>query len=84
MTYNLTEDELDEIYCALEPIAKIADKYEENLLDDEARRFWGENLEHENETPHNEIELYTGRGGRRLLTLADCFCARAVIRKLEK
>lgn len=61
---------------ALAPLAAIADAYLKNNLDDEARRFWGADLEHENETPFGQIELYSGRGGRELLTLADCFAAK--------
>ncbi|WP_089177279.1 hypothetical protein [Bosea sp. AS-1] len=64
---------------ALRPLARIADAYDANQLDDEARKFWGIHLEHRNETPPDQIELYAGRGGRRLLTLADCFAARAAI-----
>lgn len=64
---------------ALAPLAKIADAYLANSLDNEARRFWGADLEHENETPHCDIELYAGRGGRELLTLADCFVAKEAL-----
>ncbi len=64
---------------ALMPLAAIADAYLANELDDEARRFWGKNHEHENQTPHCDIELYAGRGGRELLTLADCFVAKEAL-----
>jgi len=60
-------------------LAKIADAYDDNGLDDEARKFWGENDEHENKRDPQGIELYNGRGGRRLLTLADCLSARAAL-----
>jgi hypothetical protein len=64
---------------ALLPLKKIADAYDANNLDDEARKFWGVSLEHENTRDPKEIELYTGRGGSRLLTLDDCFFARRVL-----
>ena len=60
-------------------LAKIADAYDDNGLDDEARKFWGKNDEHHNTTPPEHIELYDGRGGRCLLTLADCLNARAAL-----
>lgn len=61
---------------ALAPLVRIADAYDENNLDDEARKHWGKDLEHTNTTPPEDIELYDGRGGKQLLTLADCFKAR--------
>ena len=48
---------------------------QDNNLDAEARRFWGRNLENENTRPPEEIILYSGRGGKTLLTLADCLNA---------
>lgn len=69
MTPKITE--------ALAPLVAIADAYDANDLDDEARKFWtwGENT-----TPPEQIELYNGRGGKRLLTLADCLKARELVR----
>lgn len=61
---------------ALVPLIRIADAYDENNLDDEARKHWGKDLEHTNTAPPEDIELYSGRGGKQLLTLADCFKAR--------
>lgn len=61
-------------------LAKIADAYDDNALDDEARKFWGRNNEHQNERDPKDIELYSGRGGKRLLTLADCIAARKALR----
>lgn len=63
---------------ALRPLLRIAEAYEANALDDEARRFWGKDDEHECQTPADDLELYSGRGGKRLLTLGDCFRAREV------
>ena len=62
-------------------IADIADAYDANELDDNARKNWGPYMERVNHTPHNEIELYQGRGGKRLLTLQDCMDARDLLRK---
>lgn len=64
---------------ATKVLAAIADAYDDNALDDEARKFWGTNDEHENKRDPQEVELYSGRGGRRLLTLADCLDARAAL-----
>lgn len=63
---------------ALVPLVRIADAYDANNLDDEARKRWGPNLEHENTTPPEQIELYLGRGGKQLLTLKDCLDAREI------
>lgn len=71
---------LSALLSALEPLVKIADAFDANNLDDEARKFWGKDNEHECQTPHDKIELYTGRGGGTLLTLADCMRARELVR----
>lgn len=71
-----------EIIDALMPLAHIADAYDGNNLDDEARKYLGKNLEFNNRTPLDQIELYGGRGGKRLLTLADCMKAREVVKQL--
>jgi hypothetical protein len=57
---------------ALKPLAEIWEAYQANNLDDEARRFWGVNLEHENTLSLDDITLYSGRGGKVLLSLEDC------------
>jgi hypothetical protein len=62
----------DGLCDALMPILEIANAYYSNNMDDEARRYWGENYEHENKTPPENIILVTGRGGKTLLTLGDC------------
>lgn len=61
---------------ALLPLALIADAYDDNALDDEARKSgaWGENTR-----PPAKIELYQGRGGKQLLTLHDAFAARQAL-----
>lgn len=64
----------------LKPLVAIADAYDANDLDDEARKHWGSDLQHTNTAPPEQIELYTGRGGKRLLTLADCLKAREFCR----
>lgn len=84
-----TDDELNELLTAVEEagrlrksvavLARIADAYDDNALDDEARKFWGKNDEHTNKRPPSTIELYAGRGGRQLLTLQDCLDARAAL-----
>ncbi|MBN7763705.1 hypothetical protein JYP52_21435 [Nitratireductor aquibiodomus] len=69
---NLVDAEA--IRSALQPLADIADAYESNALD-EARKEWGE-------TDPATVELYQGRGGKRMLTLQDAFRARDAIRSL--
>lgn len=70
------EDDLS----AMMPLVTIANAFDANELDDEARKFWGKNYEHENVRDPDTIELYTGRGGKRLLTLGDCLRARKFYR----
>lgn len=65
-----------DVQKAARVMAAIADAYDENGLDDAARKHWGPNDEHHNTTPPEQIELYAGRGGKTLLTLADCLAAR--------
>lgn len=77
-SYNLTVAAL-----TLRPLAAIADAFDKNELDDEARKFWGPDGEHENTTPHDQIEIYQGRGGRELLTLEDAMIAREALRSEE-
>lgn len=72
---------LEALEDALAPLVAIADAYDANELDDEARRFWGKDLDNENWTKPESIELYSGRGGRELLTLAHCLAARGVVRQ---
>lgn len=71
----------------LAPLVAIADAYDANDLDDEARKHWGrdglEGWQFTNDTPPERIELYTGRGGNRLLTLADCLAAREWLRSVK-
>jgi len=73
-----------EIKRALLPLVQIADAYDANELDNEARKKWGKDLEHENKRPPALICLYSGRGGRELLTLADCLEARRVFKESEE
>lgn len=75
---------LERAAAVLAPLVAIADAYDDNALDDEARKFWGHELQEMNTTPPEKIELYTGRGGKRLLTLADCFAARDLVRGAGK
>lgn len=84
---NVTEQELlgrdwyiKALEEALHPLIEIADAYDANNLDDEARKFWGKDLENENKTDPGVIELYSGRGGKQLLTLGECLEARDLVR----
>lgn len=81
--FNQPLDPRDEVIRqlveALKPLIAIADAFDANELDDEARKFWGQHGV--NTTPHENIELYAGRGGKELLTLADCMLARKLVRQ---
>ena len=68
----------------LQPLVDIANAYDNNELDDEARRFWGPNLQIENAANPAKIILYSGCGGRELLTLQHCLNARSLYRKLQQ
>jgi len=79
-------DRLSQYKVAVEAakvLSLIADAYDDNALDDEARKWWGADDEYTNETPHHLITLYEGRGGRTLLTLADCMRAREVLLQIN-
>lgn len=69
--------------AALAPLVAIAEAYDDNALDDEARKFWGEHGIVRSDTPPEKVELYAGRGGRRLLTLAQCLAARDAVEPAE-
>lgn len=56
----------------LDKLGDIWQAYLNNELDDGARKFWGANLENQNTCAPEDIILYQGRGGKTLLTLADC------------
>lgn len=75
------DEKLKALQDALAPLIAIADAYDDNYLDDEARKFWGANLEHQSRKLPEDIELYCGRGGEQLLTLAHCLKARRVIQE---
>lgn len=75
--------DIKELENILKPLLKIANSYDANNLDDDARKFWGKNLENENRRNPEKIELYTGRGGSKLLTLDDCLKARTFFEMLK-
>lgn len=76
-------EQIKKLQAALKPLVAIADAYDANNLDDEARKFWGLNLENENTRPPRDVELYCGRGGKQLLTLAHCLVARRVVQETQ-
>ena len=67
------------LVAALQPLVDIANAFDNNQLDDEARKYWGKDNEHENTTDPKDIILYQGRGGYGLLTLDECLLARQVL-----
>lgn len=64
-------------------LCAIADAYDANMLDDEARKFWGRNNEFQNDTHPKDIDLVTARGGATLLTLADALAVRAALEDVQ-
>jgi hypothetical protein len=78
MTAIMVDEDL--LLQALKPLADIANAYDNDELDDEARKFWGSNQEFMNNRDPSAIELYQSRGGRTLLTLRDCFTARTLLK----
>ena len=81
LCYEDAEKRIAELEAALRLLGVIADAYDDNALDPPARKRWGKNNEHEETRNPQEIILYSGRGGKTLLTLADCLAARAVLEK---
>lgn len=71
-------EKIEALESALTPFAAIADEWEGNGLD-ESRPYWIEKGV-EAKCPLEEVELYTGRGGKTLMTLAHVFAARAALR----
>lgn len=68
-------EEWNELRAALKPLADIADEYDADGLD-EARPYWVLNG-HGRFDP--DAELYSGRGGKQLLTLRHAMEARRVL-----
>lgn len=77
---NRAAEHAADLAGALAPLVDIADAYDANELDDSARKTWGPNDEHENTQAPTDIELYSGRGGRQLLTLEHCMAARRAVK----
>jgi hypothetical protein len=75
---------MSKVIKSLQVLAAIADAYDANALDDGARKFWGMDNEHQNTMPHEQIGLCLNRGGKHLLTLADCMVAREALTELCK
>lgn len=63
--------------AALKRLADIADAYDRNELDDEARKWYGDGGVSIH--PPRNVVLYQGRGGATLLTLQDCLDAREAL-----
>lgn len=60
---------LEKVRVALRPLAKIADAWNDDGLD-ESRPYWGHTKENA-----ASIEIVSGRGGKQLLTIGDSFIA---------
>jgi hypothetical protein len=70
-TAHKLETENARLREALAPLKIIADRYDDNGLD-EARPSWGACVP-------SKVEIVQGRGGARLLTLQQCLDARAAL-----
>ena len=73
---NRLEKQVEALREAIKPLANIADRYDDEGLD-EARPSWRD--KGIGGAPFDKIELFTGRGGAQLLTLADAFAARVAL-----
>lgn len=62
------QQQVDQLKKALQPLKAIADAFDDNAL-----------YEHLNDRDPATIELYSGRGGRQLLTLKHCLDARTLL-----
>lgn len=81
MTRTLTPAEnIARLLEALEPLARIGDAYVNSELD-EHRPEWNEKWRR-HKFP-SEVELFSGRGGKQLLTLADALKARELRDELK-
>lgn len=69
MTERTVIKDIASLRTALAPLAKIFTAWRDNGLDED-RPDWRNNGVGES-PPFDQVELYTGRGGRRLLTLQD-------------
>lgn len=68
-------DRMNRLIQALQPLAAIADAYEKSGLD-EHRPGWGDK-------PFSDVEIVSGRGGKRLLTLQHAFDAREALKGVQ-
>jgi len=75
----LSRRDLEAARTALAPLAAIADRFDANGLDDEARKHWGRDDAHTNTTPPAQIELVRSEGGAGLITLQHALDARAAL-----
>jgi hypothetical protein len=71
----------DGLIGAAAPMIAIADAYDANELDDEARKHWGVDLENTNDRPAEEIELVCTDGGSVILNLAHALEVRTLMQR---
>jgi len=69
------ENRITLLETALKPFADIADEYDQDGLD-EARPSW---IRNGKATFDSSAELYSGRGGKTLITLGDVLRARSAL-----
>lgn len=77
---EVLKERVVKLESALKPLVDIANAYDAEGLD-EARPSW--KVKGLDQEPTESIELYTGRGGGRLLTLGNCFEARAAVKGIR-
>lgn len=76
------EEKIEKLLEALSPLVKIADCYDKSELDEERPEWREKGIGHSG--PLESVELFSGRGGQRLLTLGDAFKARDLYNELKK
>lgn len=67
---------LNTVKNALRPLAAIADAYDASGLDEMRPEWVKESID------FSDVELFSGRGGKQLLTLQDAIEARRVLQEL--
>lgn len=70
---EIIKKRVEQLETALKPLSDIADEWENDGLDED-RQLWKERV------PFHQVELYCGRGGKCLITLAHAMIAREVLK----
>lgn len=71
------------LLAALKPLLDIAEAWDGNQLDGDARK-WRLYKNAHNASPPTDVELYATRHGRQLLTLSHCLAARDLVMSITQ